>query len=236
MNGGCIATHSCLRRSTDPPDIRLQHLVRARGDSQIGVANGPGHMDADGTETPPGEVTQLLHAARAGDREAMDRIVPLVYEDLRRIARRQLRRGSSDRTMHPTSLVHEAYMKLAKGSALQAGDRAHFLAIAARAMRQVLVDDARRNSAAKRGSEWQHTTLGDAEWKPDLSPTELLSLNDAIDELEPRQRQVVEFRFFGGMEEQEIAETLGIAERTVRRDWVKARAWLYRSLYGAPTS
>jgi RNA polymerase sigma factor (TIGR02999 family) len=192
-------------------------------------------MDADATETPWGEVTRLLHAARGGDREAMDRIVPLVYDDLRRIAGRQLRRELGQRTMHPTSLVHEAYMKLADGSALQAGDRAHFLAIAARAMRQVLVDDARRRSAAKRGGEWEHTTLGDQDWAPELSPHDLLSLNDAIDELEPRQRHVVECRFFGGMEEQEIAQTLGVTERTVRRDWVKARAWLYRSLYGAPT-
>jgi len=192
-------------------------------------------MDADGAETSWGEVTRLLRAARAGDPDAMHRLVPLVYNDLRRIAGRQLRRELGQRTMQPTSLVHEAYMKLANGAGLQAGDRAHFLAIAARAMRQVLVDDARRRSAAKRGGEWEHTTLGDQDWAPELSPHDLLSLNDAIDELEPRQRHVVECRFFGGMEDQEIAQTLGVTERTVRRDWVKARAWLYRSLYGPPS-
>jgi RNA polymerase sigma factor (TIGR02999 family) len=191
-------------------------------------------MQLERAQTAWGDVTRLLHAARGGDREAMDRIVPLIYDDLRALARRQLRRELGERTMRPTSLVHEAYMKLSKGAALHAGDRPHFLAIAARAMRQVLVDDARRRSAAKRGHPWEHTTLGDHEWAVALGPEEVLALNDAIDLLEPRQRQVVECRFFGGMEEPEIAATLGVTERTVRRDWVKARAWLYRSLYGAP--
>jgi RNA polymerase sigma factor (TIGR02999 family) len=117
---------------------------------------------------------------------------------------------------------------------MQAGDRAHFFAIAARAMRQVLVDDARRRGAMKRGGEHVATTLGDQAWTRGLSIDDLLALNDAIDALEPRQRRVVECRFFGGMDEQEIATALGITERTVRRDWVKARAWLYRTLYDAP--
>lgn len=194
-------------------------------------------MHADGALTPSGEVTRLLHAARDGDVSAMDRIVPLVYDDLRLLARRQLRRELGDRTMHPTSLVHEAYAKLANGAALNATDRAHFLAIAARAMRQVLVDDARRRSASKRGGSWERVTFGDRDWRADaLDADEMLALNDAIDQLEPRQRQVVECRFFGGMEEQEIAETLGVTERTVRRDWVKARAWLYRALYGTTST
>lgn len=193
-------------------------------------------MHADGAHTPWGEVTRLLQAARAGDDDALERIVPLVYDDLRVLASRQLRRELGPRTMHPTSLVHEAYMKLATGTALHAGDRAHFLAIAARAMRQVLVDDARRRSAEKRGGAWERVTLsGEHDGAPELGAEDILALNDAMDKLEPRQRQVVECRFFGGMEEREIATTLGITERTVRRDWVKARAWLYRFLYGAPT-
>jgi RNA polymerase sigma factor (TIGR02999 family) len=160
-----------------------------------------------------------------------------VYGDLRLIAQRHLRRESGDRTMRPTSLVHEAYLKLANAAVLNAGDRSHFLAIAARAMRQVLVDDARRRSASKRGGSWDRITFGDRVWRADsLGAEEILALNDAMDELEPRQRQVVECRFFGGMEEREIAETLGIAERTVRRDWVKARAWLYRALYGTTSA
>ena len=177
-----------------------------------------------------GEVTRLLRAAREGDAEAIDRIVPLVYEDLRRLARRQLGRGFGPQSVRPTELVHEAYVKLSKGGAESASDRSHFLAIAARAMRQVLIEDARNRHAAKRGGGWQRATLSGAHWVVDFDVDELLTLNDALDELEARQRQVVECRFFGGMEEREIAEALGITERTVRRDWVKARAWLYRAL------
>jgi RNA polymerase sigma factor (TIGR02999 family) len=183
-----------------------------------------------------GEVTQLLHAARGGDAAAMDRIIQLVYDDLYAIAGRQLRREPVLGTMQPASLVHEAYMKLAGGAALRATDRAHFLALAARAMRQVLVEHARRRSAAKRGPTLRRVTLVEHDWATAVSPEEILALNDAIDELEPRQRQVVECRFFGGLDEREIAAALGVDERTVRRDWVKARAWLYRVLYGAESA
>lgn len=177
-----------------------------------------------------GEVTRLLRAARDGDARAIDRIVPLVYEDLRRLARRQLGRRFGPQTVRPTELVHEAYVKLCSGGAESAVDRAHFLAIAARAMRQVLVEEARHHHAAKRGGGWQRATLSGSHWVADFDLNELLTLNDALEELDPRQRQVVECRFFGGMEETEIAEALGITERTVRRDWVKARAWLYAAL------
>ena len=125
-------------------------------------------------------------------------------------------------------------MKLAGGGSVSAVSRAHFLAIAARAMRQVLVDDARRRSAAKRGDGWERITLDGHDVPGGMAPADVLALNDALEELDPRQRQVVECRFFGGMEEREIAVVLGVTERTVRRDWVKARAWLYRSLYDAP--
>ena len=184
----------------------------------------------------PGEVTRLLQAARAGEPAALDRLLPLVYEDLRRLARRQLGREHGDRTLNPTGLVHEAYLKLGGGAPV-AADRAHFLAIAARAMRQVLVDQARERKAAKRGGgAWERTTLTDGVWVGDFQPDELLALDDALAELEPRQRQVVECRFFGGMEEHEIAAALGISERTVHRDWVKARAWLYRRFNPEPTT
>lgn len=190
-------------------------------------------MQLDVTEIARGEVTQLLHAARGGDRDAIDRIVPLLYEDLRTLARRKLRGEVGQRMMRPTSLVHETYLKLTNGAVLHAENRAHFLAIAARAMRQVLIDDARRQSAAKRGGQWERTTLDNCIGPAELSADEILALNDAIDRLDPRQRQIVECRFFGGMEEAEVADSLGISERTVRRDWVKARAWLYRALYGS---
>jgi len=177
-----------------------------------------------------GDVTQLLRAARDGDRDALDRAMPLVYDDLRRLARRQLSRELGARTLQPTTLVHEAYLKLA-GSSPRLEDRSHLLAIAARAMRQVLVDHARERRAAKRGPEWARTTLTDSAGTFDLDPEQLIALNDALERLDPRQRQVVECRFFGGMEEEEIAEALGITSRTVRRDWVKARAWLNRWLH-----
>lgn len=183
---------------------------------------------------PWGEVTRLLRAVRAGDAAALDRIVPLVYDDLRRLARRQLGREGSPRSLRPTDLVHETYLKLVAGQAIDASDRAHFLAIAAHAMRQVLVDAARQRMAAKRGGGWKPTTLSDAHWTADLAPDDLLALNDALATLDERQRRVVECRFFAGMEEQEIAEALGTSVRTVRRDWVKARAWLYARLYGHP--
>jgi RNA polymerase sigma-70 factor, ECF subfamily len=193
-------------------------------------------MHIDTTDVLKGEVTRLLHAVHEGDATAMDRVIQIVYDDLCAIARRQLRRELSPRTMHPASLVHEAYMKLANGGVLPARDRAHFFALAARAMRQVLVEHARRRSAAKRGPMWERSALGEPDWTASVSPEEILMLNDAIDQLEPRQRQVVECRFFGGLEEREIAAALGVDERTVRRDWVKARAWLYRALYGAASA
>lgn len=179
-----------------------------------------------------GEVTRLLEAVDAGEEGALDRLLPLLYNELRAIAARQLRRERSGHTLQPTALVHEAYLKLVGGE-LSASSRAHLLAIAARAMRQVLVDHARRRTAAKRGGEHSPTTLTDGSASIELDPEGLLALDRALDELEARQRQVVECRFFGGMEETEIARALGVSERTVRRDWVKARAWLYRALYPA---
>ena len=178
-----------------------------------------------------GQVTRWLAAARDGDPAALGELLPLVYEDLRRMARAQLRRERAPRTLQPTALVHESYLKLASGGVLRATDREHFLAIAAHAMRQVLVDEARRRGAARRGGGWARTTLGDEPWDSGVAPDELLTLSDAIDQLEERQRQVVEYRYFGGLEEREIATLLGVTERTVRRDWVKARAWLYAALY-----
>jgi RNA polymerase sigma factor (TIGR02999 family) len=177
-----------------------------------------------------GEVTQLLQAVRDGDADALDRLVPLVYGELRDLAQRELYREVPGHTLHATALVHEAYLKLA-GSGMPASDRSHFLAIAARAMRQVLVDHARRRKALKRGGDVVRTTLTDAGAPVEFQPDEMIALDEALEQLDPRQRQVVEFRFFAGMEESEIADVLDVSTRTVRREWVKARAWLYRSLY-----
>lgn len=186
-------------------------------------------MDSNGS-VPPGEVTVLLHAVRAGDSEALDRLVPLVYDELRALAQRELYREAPGHTLHATALVHEAYLKLA-GGGLPATDRAHFLAIASRSMRQLLVDHARRRKAVKRGGDLVRTTLTDAGGRMDFRSEELIALDEALEKLDPRQRQIVELRFFAGMEEKEIAEVLDVSSRTVRRDWVKARAWLYRYMY-----
>ena len=182
------------------------------------------------SQDPPGEVTRLITAVRAGEPGAIDRLYPRVYGELRAVARRQLRRERAGHTLDATALVHEAYMKLA-GGPTGATDRAHFLALAARAMRQVLVDHARRRDAQKRGGDWHATTRTDGSASVELDPTEIIALDRAMEHLDERQRQVVECRFFAGMEESEIAEVLGVSERTVRRDWVKARAWLYSELY-----
>jgi RNA polymerase sigma factor (TIGR02999 family) len=180
----------------------------------------------------PGEWTRLLQAAGDGDSEALSRLLPVVYERMRELALAQLRREEPGHTLNPTGLVHEAYLKLAGPQGLPARDRAHFLALASRAMRQVLVDHARTRKAEKRGGGVTPVTLLDAISAGMESPDELLALDQALERLDARQRQVVECRFFGGMEEAEIAAALGITERTVRRDWVKARAWLYSQLYG----
>jgi RNA polymerase sigma factor (TIGR02999 family) len=185
----------------------------------------------DHSELDVGEVTRLLQAAHEGEANALERLLPLVYDDLRRLARRQLGYEYVERTLNPTALVHESYLKLGR-PAMAARDRAHFFAIAARAMRQVLVDQARDRKAAKRGGgEWERTTLTDGAWAAEFDPDGVLAIGEALERLEPRQRQVVECRFFGGMEEQEIAAALGVSERTVHRDWIKARAWLYRYFY-----
>jgi RNA polymerase sigma factor (TIGR02999 family) len=178
------------------------------------------------------EVTRLLGAVRRGERGALDELLPHVYEELRGLARAQVRRAGSDPTLQPTMVVHEAYMKLARSSAIPAVDRSHFLAIAATAMRQVLVDHARALLSRKRGGGWKQTLLTAGSQTYELKPEDLIALDRALDGLSERQRRIVECRYFAGMDEREIAEVLGLSDRTVRREWVKARAWLYAELYG----
>jgi len=181
-----------------------------------------------------GQVTQLLAALRDGDSSALDRLFPLVYEELRRAARAQLAREKPGHTLQPTALVHEAFLKLVGRSAGDIQDRTHFVALAARAMRQILVDHARRRRAAKRGAGEAPLTLTNSDVGFELPIDELISLDDALDKLaalNPRLRQVAELRFFGGLSEEEIAKHLDVTTRTVQRDWAKARAFLYTELY-----
>jgi len=188
------------------------------------------HADAPAS---PGEVTRLLHSARGGDRAAYDRLFALAYEDLRVVARKQLRGARDAEAVRTTELVHELYMKLADQAAPAYENRAHFYAIAARAMRQLLVDLARHRQAAKRGGDWARTTLSGKQVPAEVRLDEVLALDELLGRLDERQRQVVEYRFYGGLTEDEIAAVLGVSTRTVQREWMKARAWLYRELYPA---
>lgn len=183
-----------------------------------------------------GEITRLLKAYQAGDSDAFNRLVPLVYDQLRRIARGQLRRGPAGPSLGATGLVHEAYLKLAGAGGIGAADRGHLMAVAASAMRQVLIDRARARLRAKRGSGQPEAPLkeGDAMTAP---PAEwLVDVDRALDLLrarDPRLAQVFECRFFAGLSEEETAESLGVSVRTAQRDWMRARAWLRAELEGA---
>jgi RNA polymerase sigma factor (TIGR02999 family) len=180
------------------------------------------------------DVPRLLDAWRRGDQRAADAVFALVYDDLRAIARRQLARLNPGQTLAPTVLVHEAYMKFADRSAPEAADRQHFLGIAAHAMRHIVIDHIRRRQAQKRDGAL-HPGLETAVAPPDggASPIDLIAMDEALTELErldPRQAKVVELRFFAGLELKEIAAMLSTSERTIKRDWQKARAFLYAAL------
>ena len=181
----------------------------------------------------PADLTQLLIDARDGRSPARDRLFAAAYPELRRLARAQLRQHASGSTLHTTALVHEAYLKLFDQTQLASGDRVKFFGIAARAMRQILVDHYRRAAALKRGGGADHLDLDDQQIPAAMRGDLLLALDEALDRLEtisPRLATVVESRFFGGMTEEEIAELLGVTDRTVRNDWRKAKAWLATEL------
>jgi RNA polymerase sigma factor (TIGR02999 family) len=183
--------------------------------------------------TSLGEITQLLAAARRGEPAVVDRLLPLVYRELHAVAHRQLRHQRPGQTLNTTALVHEAYLKLVDQTRADYQDRGHFLAVAAVAMRHILVDYARRRAAKKRGGDEQQVTLDDARLGIDARAFEILALDQALTSLahvDERLSKLVELRFFGGLSVEETAVTLGVSERTVKRDWRKARAFLYRAL------
>jgi RNA polymerase sigma factor (TIGR02999 family) len=186
-----------------------------------------------------GEVTILLAEARKGNREAFDRLVPLVYGELREIAARYLRQERSLQTLQPTALVHEAYMRLVEHPAHNWQNRAHFLAIAALQMRRILVDRARARLANKRGGEMTRVEFEEALAVPEDRDEMLLDLDAALDGLhkrDPHLARLVELRYFGGLTIKETAEVLGVSDATVERDWAIARAWLKRELAGGQSS
>ena len=180
------------------------------------------------------DATQLLAEWRNGGRAALDKLFPLVYEDLRRRARAQLR-SRDGQTLTTTALVHETYLKLIAADRVSWQDRAHFLALASTAMRQVLVSYARRNYAAKRGGGAGTVSLDEAPIFTDTGAEDLLALDDALQKLagvDERLSRTVEMRFFGGLTVEETAEALGVSVNTVKRDWDKAKSWLTSELAG----
>jgi len=186
-------------------------------------------------QEPSSPVTQLLVRWRDGDREALEALMPLVYDELRRLAHHYLRQERNDHTLQSTALVHEAYLRLAGQNPPQWQNRAHFFGIAAHIMRQILVEYARGRSAAKRGGSACRLTLDEAVALPQQMDVDVVELDKALTglaELDAQQSRIVELRFFAGLTIEDTSEVLGISPATVKRDWVTARAWLYRAMTG----
>ncbi len=182
--------------------------------------------------TGPDRITALLHAAQEGDREALDTVFAIVYEELRGLARVQRRRWHGDYTLDTTALVHEAYLKLVDADA-NWKDRGHFMAVASSAMRQILVNYAERRRAKKRGAGAEHISLEDSNPVKEETADEVLALNEALNALSQvseRQARVVEARFFGGLSLKDTAAALNISPATAKRDWALAKAWLHREI------
>lgn len=189
-------------------------------------------------ESSPGEVTRQLNTWSVGNRDALDKLLPLVYNELRRLAHSYLTKERSDHTLQTTALVHEAYLKLTEQRLVNWENRAQFFAISAQAMRRILLDNARRRSAGKRGSGSQKVSL---EELPDLAAESadesLIALDAALqkfEEVDPQQSRIVELRYFAGLTIEETAELLNISPSSVQREWASARAWLYKFVTGSP--
>jgi RNA polymerase sigma factor (TIGR02999 family) len=183
----------------------------------------------------PQRLTQLLVAWSDGDGAALDELFPLVYDELRQLARRRMRRERQGHTLRTTALVNDAYLRLVDQRQVRWQNRAHFFAIAAQMMRRILVDHARAKNYEKRGGGAAHVPLEEAAVLAEGRASEILALDEALRalaEIDPRRARVVELRYFGGLSNEEIAEVLKISPNTVTRDWNMARAWLYQELSG----
>jgi len=187
--------------------------------------------------TSPSSITVLVHAYANGDRVALDRLLPLVYAELRRIAQKHLRDERPGHTLQPTALVHEMYAKLAVQSPPELRDRVHFLSVASHVMRQILIDHARTKYAQKRGARQQKLSLDEAQDVCMERPAVMVRIDDALNELasrDPRKARLIEMRFFGGLTAEESATVLDLPVQTVRRDLRVAQAWLNRALNQVP--
>ena len=192
-------------------------------------------MSRGTSESSPGDITQLLVQWSHGDRQALDRLMPAVYDELRSLAAAYFRRESRDRTFQTTELVHEAFLRLIDQRKVRWKNRGHFFGIAAQAMRRILVDHARCQLSAKRGGGDRGVSLDEAPELPVERPRQMVALDDALTCLaavEPEQARIVELRYFGGLTNAEVADTLDCSIPTVSRRWLVARAWLYRHLAG----
>lgn len=193
----------------------------------------PAGSDPDASKELQDQVRQLILERGTCDRAALDRLFPLIYDELRKIARRHLRGERFDHTLSTTALVHESYLNLARRTSVTFKDRSHFLALASTIMRHILIDHARRHGAKKRGGDRVEVSLREADAVTIDHTTELLALDQALSNLSqrsPRLGQVVECRIFGGLTVKETAEALSVSVRTVERDWTRAKAYLYRAL------
>lgn len=182
---------------------------------------------------PDSEITRLLASAGSGDASALNRLVPLIYDDLRAIAHRRISLERKGHTLNTTAVVHEAYVRLVEGEQPEWRDRVHFFAVASKVMRHILIDYARLKRASKRGGGAVPVTLHDEHAGEEQGVLDVLELNDVLEKLaqhDPRLEQVVECRFFGGMSMEETAEAMGVSVRTATRDWRRARAYLYDAL------
>lgn len=187
--------------------------------------------------SPCDPVTALIVDSDLGKDAVFDQLLPLVYDDLRRIAQHQLQKDRSGHTLSPTDLVHESYLNLVNRTRCSWNDRAHFFAVAARAMRHVLIDYARKRNAQKRGGKRHRITLDDRMIAIDEQTADLLALDDALRQLaerDSRMVKVVECRFFGGMTLEETAEAVDVSVRTIQRDWIRAKAYLHQMLSESP--
>jgi len=183
--------------------------------------------------TSPQEVTQLLAAWRAGDQQALDKLMPLVYDELRRIASRYMKRERVGHTLQTSALVNEAYLRMVGQQNVDWQNRAHFFGVAASIMRHLLVDRARANGRVRRGRNPQQVEFDEAAVVSEQRGEELLALDEALtklNQIDERKVKIVELRYFSGLSAEETAEVLGVSEITVKREWLKAKAWLYREL------
>lgn len=186
-------------------------------------------------DSDPAEITQILHDWNEGDADAHAALLPFVYDELKRQARVLMSRERDAHTLQPTALVHEAFLRIEASSGIVWKDRRHFYGIASRLMRQILVDHARQKASGKRGNRAIHLSLDDVEVPADLRASSLVDISEALERLaglDPEQAEVVEMRFFGGLTVSEIADALGVSERTVAREWQSAKLWLFRDLTG----